>query len=736
MAVGNRQTMAKIARYARSFWPSCAGFHPELSAAARSARDIVHLRVCAAHSSSLNPFVKKMQAFSMTQGLRKPGARYAQCMYDINLGQKRGVVMSWDIDLLPEQQNAASYIGSHARLLAGPGTGKTLTMTRRVVCLIQEEKKRPDEILILTFTRAAVQELRQRISSAIGEKNVPRISTLHSFALRQLLRNVRILDTVPIPLRIADDWEEKEIIFQDIKKTLGFSRVDMVEELFSRLSADWERLIYETSDWNPDPKFIGAWRSHREIFGYTLRSELVYQLKRALEQSDEFAIESEFGYLLVDEYQDLNCCDLAVIKKLTERGMELFVAGDDDQSIYGFRQAHPQGIRQFTTDYPGSVDFTLQICKRCDQEILSLSEFVAQLDPRRIPKRIIAEEGRTGGEVAILRFRDQVEEAAGVANLCKQLIEKDGLAPHDILVLLRVDTHKAFSKVLINAFNEKDIPVSSEPVGISLFESSEGRIIMALLRLLINERDDLAWRTLIMLRKNGIGEKAIEEIINIAQVNGIRFFDALRMISDDPKVLSRFGKVIRKEINEINNMVNQMRLENENERLTLEEKIINIVYLVFDDDIKIRDELISYLIDRVIPYGLDSIAEIISIMDTSVKESEQEIQKGKVNILTMHKAKGLTAEAVIVVGAEDQYIPGRQTGENEGDERRLLYVSLTRAKHMLFITYCQERFGQQRRCGREGDTSRRELTRFLRDSYIKPVRGMDYIKAREKKEDT
>jgi len=139
----------------------------------------------------------------------------------------------------------------------------------------------------------------------------------------------------------------------------------------------------------------------------------------------------------------------------------------------------------------------------------------------------------------------------------------------------------------------------------------------------------------------------------------------------------------------------------------------------------------NFLFELSNTYAVDSVKGIITVMETSIREFEQEIQREKVNILTMHKAKGLTAEAVIVVAAEDEHIPGRQVGEVAvGDERRLLYVSLTRAKHKLFITYCQRRFGQQQRLGREGGTPRRKLTRFLVDCSIRPQRGIDYISAR------
>jgi DNA helicase-2/ATP-dependent DNA helicase PcrA len=145
---------------------------------------------------------------------------------------------------------------------------------------------------------------------------MPRISTIHSFSLRQLLRNSRLITALPQPLRIADDWEERNIIIEDLKAMLGLARIEDIRHLFNLLSADWQTLTAEDDHWEDrfaNPAFLGAWREHRECYGYVLRSELVYQLKRALEQYGDFQLETPLQYLLVDEYQDLNRCDLAVV---------------------------------------------------------------------------------------------------------------------------------------------------------------------------------------------------------------------------------------------------------------------------------------------------------------------------------------------------------------------------------------------------------------------------------------
>lgn len=642
--------------------------------------------------------------------------------------------MSWNDGLLPEQSNAAQYVGTHARLLAGPGTGKTLTLTRRICFLIEEENIDPGQITALTFTRAAAHELRRRVEAEVGEGRVPRISTLHSFALRQLLRNSTLLTSLPQPLRIADDWEERNIILEDLKALLKLNRIDEARRLLNELSADWQRLTADEADWDqrfPNPWFLGAWREHREIYAYVLRAELVYQLKRALEQHGDFSLDGPPGHLLVDEYQDLNRCDLAVVKAIGDRGAEVYVAGDDDQSIYGFRMAHPEGIRRFPQDYDGARELALGVCKRCDQEILDLGLFVARQDFRRIDKPLRAEDGRTGAEIAVLRFPDQNEEARGVAALCQHLIRERRLQPDQILILLRSDHNGAFSSVLRRDLEAREVPVGIGTADTNPLNAPSGRQVLAFLRLLDNDTDHLAWRTLLKLRNNGLGPGAVNAVYGIARARNVRFAAALQMITEDPSLGGRHGGRIKTEVEAIQTILQELRdllpSEDESEEESnLTETIDQIVQRLVGDEAERQaiEHQFRLAIQAAEP---ESINELVRALEVSREDIEQELEQGKVNILTMHKAKGLTAEAVIVVAAEDEYLPGRAEGEAVDDERRLLYVSLTRAKHHLFITYCDRRTGAQQHTGSTSGEVHRSLTRFLTDAPIAPQTLNDYF---------
>jgi len=174
----------------------------------------------------------------------------------------------------------------------------------------------PRNICVITFSRAAAAELRTRITKELGETSIPKTSTLHSFALSQLLRLTKYNNNLPMPIRIADDWEERYIVLEDLKRQLSIPKVSDVNDLLNQMSSDWQSLTADEQEWEnrfPNPRFIGAWREHRQVYAYTLRSELVYQLKHTIQQNPQIIDNIGFGYLLVDEYQDLNRCDLAVI---------------------------------------------------------------------------------------------------------------------------------------------------------------------------------------------------------------------------------------------------------------------------------------------------------------------------------------------------------------------------------------------------------------------------------------
>ena len=643
--------------------------------------------------------------------------------------------MRWHEGLLPEQRIAAAHIGSHAVLIAGPGTGKTHTLIRRVIRLCQEEKVDPRSILALTFTRAAMGLLKQEARQALGDKpELPHVST-------QLLHSREAVTTLPQPLRIADDWEERYIVFEDLKRLIDTDIPD-IRDRFARLSADWQTLDADVADWEnryPDPQFLSAWREHRGLYGYTVRAELVYQLKRAAERIEGFSFRQPPRYLFVDEYQDLNRCDLAVVHALADAGAELYAAGDDDQSIYGFRKALPEGIRRFKTDYKGSGRFPLTVCRRCDQRILDIGDFVARLDPRRLPKTLCTVPSAGLGEVRLLRFDNNAREADCVARACKWLVKTAGVDPGQILILLRSDRHGAFSVPLGQALTTHGLPAAINVESEGPLETSEGRELVAFLRLLVNPRDSLAWRTLVQLRSNQIGEMSFDRLYEYARTNRLTFAEALQRVKSAPDDIPHTGTRIARETLAIEETLARLPPVPVSKDDTDEagEPLLQWLSQVADElvaEAGARGAILALLQETAETAGWVTLDDLLRGLAVSEETVEQDLDPTAINVLTMHKAKGLSADAVFVVAAEDEYLPGRNAGGHaEGDERRLLYVSLTRARHWLFITYCADRRGSQRHTGLTAGVTRRTLTRFLQDAPLQPEPGLEFVEDLERR---
>ncbi len=623
---------------------------------------------------------------------------------------------------LTEEQKAAiiSENSEHKILLAGPGTGKSYTILGYIVHLIREKKVDPKSILLITFTRAATNELKQKVRKELGEDaELPRVSTLHGFALRQLMRNSDKIKALPEGFSIANDFEERYLIMEDIKTLIGAKKIKEVRRLFNLLSANWETLNIERSDWEvnfDNPEFLGAWQEHRNIYGYMLRSELVYQLKKALEQEQDIKIDNPIDYLIVDEYQDLNRCDLAIIEHLREKGTKVFCAGDDDQSIYGFRYAYPEGIRMFLKEVPNSEEFKLSECYRCDEDILSLSLQVIGQDVRRIPKKLKSMSGLKG-YVKILSFPNQYLEAKKIAQTIRKLVDNKGISENEIIILLRSNHNGNFSRPIINELIAQNLNLNQETNDLSIFEQNNGRYFLALLKFFKNPQHDLAVRTILELTK-GLGSSTFKSIYDHARVKNIRFHKVVELIlSGEIKDVANYTKLV----------ATLKTIFDLKEKIKKEEDLQTVLELIKELIPDYNDEFNEHLQNLIETKEITNIDELIEFTDDllspSIETPDENING--IRIMSMHQAKGLTAEAVFIVAAEDEYIPGR--GDID-EERRLFYVSLTRAKHYLFISFCNNRLDVQSHSGYlKEPTTKRNLTRFLRDlPTVKPTNGIDY----------
>lgn len=589
--------------------------------------------------------------------------------------------------MLPEQARAAAHRGADARLLAGPGTGKTWTLVEHVVGLIHGGCP-ASKILCLTFTRAAAAGFRKKVTKALGAAaDVPEVSTLHAFALRQLMKRRANIGSGKGKARVADDWEERYVVREDLARILGSGLTDVKKRL-AALAAAWETAPGVTP--TVDPALLGALQEDKGRYQYVLRAELVFDLYREM-GSDHTMLAGEYRHVVVDEYQDLNKCDVAVINAMGARGATLFVAGDDDQSIYEqLRHAHPQAIREFVTGHAGSADLQLRTCVRCDSEIIKLAKEVIAGEPSRVAKALDPHPTAGRGIVEILSFPNQLAEAQAIAQLAKKLVDV-GVPYEQIMVLLRSDFQGRMSEVIFDALNAVRVPSIIRTAEKSALASKAGRTLLAHLRLSLDPYDDLACRTILDCSNNGIGITTIAAIEAVGDADHESFAGAVAAVAVTPSRVRR-GTYVKAEWDAANARLAAIAAAGV---LDVEDTII-----AFHAALPASPELDAALDELVgLARSYASVTDLAEFLTAIAlkKEEEQALVAETVNIMTMHKAKGLDACVVFVPAAEEEMYIRDAAGRNEA--RRLFYVSITRAKHALFITHAIIRNGRQRQLG-------------------------------------
>ena len=634
--------------------------------------------------------------------------------------------MAWESGLSDEQQLAASHFGSSARVLAGPGTGKTRTLTNRVAYLLQERNVPAKEIVVLTFTRAAANELRSRLIEELGlpELDLPRVRTLHSFALRTLLDHSGHAG-IAQPMRVADDFEEKHVLHSELSQALGRSSTE-IKEALRAYEATWNTLNNKDDAWERieyGQVLEEELRNLCEVYHFILRGQLIYMLVEFLEANPLIARSLNITHVLVDEYQDLNRCDQQAIVLLEKAGASLFVVGDDDQCIYQFRHANPLGIRTFTEHRNPVGDYQLDVCHRCPERIVEMGSKLIGREKGRLPKKYKSWSNAASGDVQVLQFRGQDEEAAGIARICRHYIDQGLLRPRDIAILL---VSRRLSRPIEDALKRLDIPVASLvslwPLGGAEDDvKHKGRQVYCILRLLVDHNDGLALRTWLG-SQDGVGVKAIQQLRQYCQDHKLKMWDACTTISSNPKQLPRHGQAIKRHFDKLCSWLLTLQ-----SYALIEEVLDNCLSYAGVESPK-RDDIMRFLWNIIGNNINVTVSELILTLQTLDLQAESFLDSDAVRIMTIHKAKGLSSELVIIPALEQEMIPGKYEEDNA---RRLIYVAMTRSRNYLVMTHAQFRSGPQSYLGQGIGRPHRQRSRFLTEIGIKSESGDTFVPSLE-----
>lgn len=648
----------------------------------------------------------------------------------LDLGREHS---SEQLDLL------AHPISAHGVVLAGPGTGKSTTVLELAARI--HESSPETTLKIISFTRAATRELVGKIHS--GGHDVDEPMTVHAFALSVLMRNPE-QSPLPQPLRIPDDWETKELLQQDLSRRLKAkghqaSTPTMIGKLINEMSAGWEsmdenRILLVDIDPSLRSAFRSVWNAQRGVFGYSLFAEMTYSAAVLLEDLPSPNL-GGLDLLVVDEYQDLNRADIAMIQAVAERGVAILAVGDDDQSIYGFRHAAPQGIQTFAHNsaFPGARTYTLSTSYRCGSSILAAAGELIESSATRLPKPPLkATQDNPAGEIAYLRFPSERAEIDGVCQLLDHLIRREGIPADQAIVLVRSDHRKVWSGPLHTKLESLGLPVVDIEQFREPLQTKEARRLIAMARLMNND-DDLAWWTLLKLTR-GVGDGFVAAVADEAVTHQKRFHARLLVLREEP-LLSLTGTSP--------NAV-RIALQTVDRVLELRGLAQNIAPPEPDENRTWADWLFDFAefaglaIDERLRALLESAGVRTSSDDDldhflgSLDHTAQELalEEPAIAIMSMSRSKGLTRTAVFVMGVEEGIVPPARDDTDYEEERRLLYVAMTRARTHLYCTWAAQRTGPTARTGGGTPGTGRARSRYFRDSALKPENGPAYVQSR------
>ena len=627
--------------------------------------------------------------------------------------------------LNPMQQEAVYHTEGPVLILAGAGSGKTRVLTHRIAYLIEEKSVNPWNIMAITFTNKAAQEMRERVDQIVGFGSESIwVSTFHSSCVRMLRR---FIDRIGYEnnFTIYDTDDQKTVIKEVCKRLNIDTKMFKERSLMAAISSAKDELISPEAfkrdagqDWSLQTvaRVYEAYQKQLAMNNALDFDDLIAKTVELLEASPEVLdyYQQRFRYIMVDEYQDTNTAQFRFVSLLASKYRNLCVVGDDDQSIYKFRGANIGNILGYEKVFPDAKVIKLEQNYRSTQNILNAANEVIRHNLGRKEKTLWTD-NEVGELLHFRQFLTGYEEAEYIAGDISKKVREGTYAYRDCAILYRTN---AQSRLFEEKFLLANIPYKIVG-GVNFYARKEIKDLLAYLKTIDNARDDVAVRRIINVPKRGIGATTLNRVQDYAQEQGISFYDALKEADQIP-TLGRSAAKIRPFVDFVQKFRSQLEYLSVTELLN---KVIEETGYVEElkaedtEESRARIENIDELISKVVSYEQDAeepsldgfLSEVALIADIdSVEESDN-----RVLLMTLHSAKGLEFPNVYLAGMEDGIFPSYMT-ITEGDaseleeERRLCYVGITRAMKELTLTAAQQRMIR-------GETQYSKVSRFIRE---------------------
>ncbi|MBR1961834.1 MAG: UvrD-helicase domain-containing protein [Alistipes sp.] len=631
--------------------------------------------------------------------------------------------------LNPAQRAAVEAYNEPSLIIAGAGSGKTRVLTTRIAYMLAQGIQ-PYTILALTFTNKAAREMRERIEKMVGANSrYICMGTFHSVFSRILRENAEVLG-YPKEYTIYEPTDTKTLIksivkdmnLNDEKYKPNFiaSRISMAKNNLITPGAYIQNSMLATEDRKLQvPEFGNIYIEYCKRCkqnGAMDFDDLLLQTNILFRDHPEVLAkyQERFQYVLVDEYQDTNNAQYIIVRRLAQYHSRICVVGDDAQSIYSFRGAKIENILSFQRDYPEAKVFKLEQNYRSTQTIVDAANSVIDHNSRRLKKKCFSE-GASGEKIRIFKAYTDREEADLITSDLRDRVREGSGEWSDAAILYRTNNQ---SQALEDALRRKGIPYLIYR-GSSFYDHKEVKDMLSYIRLIINPRDDEAFKRIINTPARGIGDTTVARIEAIAQSRQVSMWEAVdTMVEQTPS--DSVEKAIVKKVTEFVGLIRSLSLEREQKGLydfgmevavrsgllpfyrlqnTIEaqsavsnlEEVVNSMQM-FNEQVEaeIRNGEREEFERATIEEWLQSL-----MLLTDMDNKEEEDDKNRVTLMTVHSAKGLEYEYVYVVGCEENLFPSQralETVEGIEEERRLFYVALTRAKSLATLSCVDMRF--------------------------------------------